>query len=629
VADGSPILLAAVRYLLFSVLCIGLPGLGLQRLARVSPEPALVMPLGLAYCALSYWLSLVAGVPLLFPLLVGAAGALLVLPPRRWRWAPGPDVRGALLPLALLVALFSVTQYRTNRVDSTGEFLLDIGEHADTALHVGVSWELVHGYPPQVPGLAGVTMHYHVGTHLVRAAAARWAGIHPYDAMSRFDITLWAAGLVLALRAVAHVLGLGRATVTAAGFLPLLSDLSFVPGLLLGAHWWAFKLGTSLIEALFYANSMTPALVLALGAIVAVARWEQEGKSGWLALAAALTAGTGFLKVFTGALILFAVVAALLLRRRGRAALAVLVPGAVSLLLLAAGGVSPAGVRGVTVELVPFSPATPARLAFGLPEAQGLARLGSGLVWIVLSLGLRVVGVLPALAALRRGSAAVCALAGLALIGWPLATFLRITADPRADESFYFAQASGLALWLFAAPVVLAAGRHRALWTAAALLLSTPSTIEFVARKAAQPPERIPAAAVDAMRALRAASCPGDVVMTRPLASYDVPLPVVLAGRRVVFSNYIGYWQQFIHPGGLRERDRLVRGFFRSPEPVRALAIARSMDARFVYLTGPQKVDFDPRGALEPLFERGSERVYRILPFDGRGCERRAAAGPR
>jgi hypothetical protein len=77
------------------------------------------------------------------------------------------------------------------------------------------------------------------------------------------------------------------------------------------------------------------------------------------------------------------------------------------------------------------------------------------------------------------------------------------------------------------------------------------------------------------------------------------------------------------------ERDRLVRAFFRSPEPVRALAIARSMDARFVYLTGPQKVDFDPRGALEPLFERGSERVYRILPFDGRGREGRAAAGPR
>jgi hypothetical protein len=41
------------------------------------------------------------------------------------------------------------------------------------------------------------------------------------------------------------------------------------------------------------------------------------------------------------------------------------------------------------------------------------------------------------------------------------------------------------------------------------------------------------------------------------------------------------------------------------------------MDARFVYLTGSQKVDFDSRGVLEPLFEQGGERVYRISSADG------------
>jgi len=592
------------------VLGILLPGLALQRLARVSPDPALLLPLGLVYCALSYGLSLVTSAPLVFPLLLAAAGALLLIPPRRWRWTSGPSVTGAVWPLALLVALFSLTQYRVNRVDAAGDFLLDTGEHADTALHVGVSWELVHAYPPEVPGLAGVTMHYHVGTHLVRAAAARWAGIHPYDAMSRFDITLWAAGLVLALRAAALALGLGRGTVTLAGYLPLASDLSFVPGLVLGAQWWAFKLGDNLIEALFYANSITPALTLALGTVVAVARWEQEGRRGWLVLAAALAAGTGFLKVFTGAQLLLSVTAALLLRRRGRAALAVLAPGAAVLLALALGS-APAGPGSVTVSLLPFSPANPARVAFGLAEVQGLARVGSGLAWIVLSLGLRVVGLPRALAAMRQGSAAAATLAGLALSGWPLATFLSITADPDADESFYFAQASGLALWLFAAPVLLAAARRALLWAVAAGLLCLPATVEFVARKVQQPPERIPAAAVEAMRALRARSCPGDVVLTRPLPRF-VPLPVVLAGRRVAFSNYIGYWRQFVDPERLRERDRLVRAFFRSSEPSNAVAIARSLRADFVYLTGSQKVDFDPRGVLEPLFERDGERVFRI-----------------
>jgi hypothetical protein len=280
----------------------------------------------------------------------------------------------------------------------------------------------------------------------------------------------------------------------------------------------------------------------------------------------------------------------------------------------------------VSIAFVPFSPANPARVAFGLSEVQGLARVASGLAWLVLSLGLRVVGVPRALAAMRQGSAALAALAGLALSGWPLATFLSITADPDVDESFYFAQTSGLALWLFAAPVVLALARRVLLLAVAAGLLCLPSTVEFATRKIAQSPERIPAAAVGAMRALRAESCPGDVVLTRPLPRF-VPLPVVLASRRVAFSNYIGYWRQFIDPARLQERDRLVRGFFRSTEASRAVAIARSLRAKFVYLTGSQKMDFDPSGVLEPLFDRDGERVYRILPLEGRGC-RGSATSP-
>jgi hypothetical protein len=97
--------------------------------------------------------------------------------------------------VAVLVALLAATQYRSNRVGPDGSFLLDVGEHVDTAVHVGVTWELVAGYPPQVPGLAGVPMRYHVGSHLVRAAAVRWAGIHPYDSLSRFDVTLWGIAL--------------------------------------------------------------------------------------------------------------------------------------------------------------------------------------------------------------------------------------------------------------------------------------------------------------------------------------------------------------------------------------------------------------------------------------------------
>jgi hypothetical protein len=393
-----------------------------------------------------------------------------------------------------------------------------------------------------------------------------------------------------------------------------------VPGLALGAQWWALKLGGNLVEALFFANSIVPALALGLATFVALARAERGEGRGWLWLAAALAAGAGVFKVFTGAQVLLSVGVALLLRRKRVESLVVLVPGVVVLLALALGSASPAGAGGVTVSFAPLAAANPARAVFGLPEVQGLARVGSGLAWIVLSLGLRVIGVPGAVAAVRHGGAALAALGMLALSGWPLGAFLSITADPDCDESFYFLQASGLALWVFAAPVLLAAARRLALLGVAAAVLCLPSTAEFVVRKVGSPPERMAAAAVRAMRTLRAESCPGDVVITRPLPRY-VPLPVVLAGRRVAFSNYIGYWRQFVSPGRLRERDRLVRAFFRSTDARDALEIARGLGARFVYLTGSQKVDFDTTGVLEPLFEQENERVFRILAMGRGACQ--------
>lgn len=612
-ADGSAPLLAALRFALFAGLALVGPGVALQRLLLRRWDPALVLPLGLLFGAFTYWLSLVVGAPWVFPVLVLAANLPLLLPGLRRERAPGPSLRGALPPVLLLVALFAVTQYPVNRVGPDGAFRLDVGEHIDTAVHVGVTWELVAGYPPQVPGLAGVEMRYHVGSHLVRAAAARWAGVHPYDSLNRFDITLWALALVLALRAIADVLGLGRSALALAGFLPLAADLSFVPGLLLGAEYWAFKLGGNFVEAVFYANSIAPAVALVLAALVALERAERGEGRRWLVLAAVLGAGVGGFKVFTGAQLLLALGVAWGLRRERRS---LLVPGiavAVSVVLLAVGSWAPSGAAGVQVEVLPFAPANPARLAFGLSEVGGAALMVSGLLWLLLSLGPRVFGIAGALGALGGGSSAAGVLGAFALVGWPLALFVRITADPAYDESFYFVQASGLALWLFTAQHLARPGRRPVLAVGLTALLVLPPTLEFVVRKAVQPPERILAPAVRAMSALAAASRPGDVVLTRPGVAH-VPLPVVLAGRRVTLAHFIPYWSQFASPAVVAERERQVRSFFAAETPEAALAVARDLDARFAYLPGRPRTDLLEAGILEAVFEEGRERVYRIVP---------------
>jgi hypothetical protein len=637
-ADGSDPLFAALRYGLFALLALGVPGLALQRLARVRADPALVLPLGLLHCSLAYLLSLRLAAPWVFPALtaaVGLAGAVSTRIPAWRAWSvephPGergaPPLRGVLPPLLLLIALFAATQYRVNRVAGSGVFLLDVGEHQDTALHVGLTWELVAGYPPQVPGLAGVEMRYHVGSHLVRAAAARWAGIHPYDSLSRFEITLWGAGLVLVLRAAAQALGLGAAAVALAGFLPLAADLSFVPGLLLGSQFWAFKLGDNLVEATFYANSIAPALLLVLGALVALARAEAGRGTRWLAVAAVLGAGAAHFKVFTGAQLLLALGCVWLLRR-DRRLLVLAAPAAVVLGLLVLASIAPGPAPGVDVRVVPFAPTNPARAAFQLPEVGGLAYVASGFAWIVLSLGLRAFGLPGAWRSMFAGSGARAVAGALALSGWLIATFVSIRADPDVDESFYFLQASGLLLWLFAAPVLASIGRRSlvlGLLLAAAVFAPT---AEFVVRKAPQEPLVVPAPAVRAMAALREASCPGDVVLSRVRADL-VPLPVVLAGRRVALADYIGYWRQFTTLEALEDRRARVRSFFQARQADEALSVARETGARYVHVRGREPAPVESTGVLEPLFAEGQERVYGIPALaPARDCRRGARPSP-
>jgi len=195
-------LAATARYAAFLLVALVGPGIALQRLAGASVDPALVLPLGIALAAAAYWFSLVLGLPWLFAAVILLLNAVLL-----WRRmgprAPGPPLRGAIAPAFVLMALFAVTQYPWNRVSSSGEFLLDPLVPYDTAFHVGLVHELTLGYPPQVPGVSGFPLGYHLGTDLVRAAALRWAAVDPYDQVARFDVTVFAIALLLAVRAAA------------------------------------------------------------------------------------------------------------------------------------------------------------------------------------------------------------------------------------------------------------------------------------------------------------------------------------------------------------------------------------------------------------------------------------------
>ena len=604
---------ALLAFTAFTLVCLVGPGLALQRVFRLPTDPALVLPLGGAATAGCYWFSMATGVGWLFPVsIVLLLGPLLRRSPLE---SVGPSLRGALAPFALVLLVLAATVYPLHRIDGLGRFLLD-GEAAlaaDTAFHVGVTHELTLGHPPQVPGLAGFPLSYHLGTDLVRAAALRWAGVPPYDSINRLDVTLWAFGLVLALRGAAQVLGGPPFALGLAGFTLLAGDFSFLFAGNPQAHWWIDLLRGNVLLSLAYANPVIPGLTLALGSVIAFRHHEEDGRKGWLVLAGVLAFAVAFFKVFLGAQLATGLLTAAVLRRSGGAAAAG-VAAAVSTGLLAMGS----GASGVALSFAPLDLVRVTRETLALP-ALGAAPLAAwSALWLFASVGLRWIGIAPAVGALR-GEPSRAALAVMALSGWPLGLLFKVAPPdavagqrPINDASFLVEQ-SGPLLWLFAAMALarLAERRPRSLVLGAAALLVLPSTVHFVVKKAGQAPHPLPASTVRAMRALAEASEPGEVVLQRPGRLYP-PAPVILIGRRVAYERFTPYLTQFAPRVDLERRHEDVYRFFQGADASEARAIAARVGARYVCLyERDPRPRFDLRETYDVVYEEPGAAVYR------------------
>jgi hypothetical protein len=607
---------AASFYLAFAAAAIAGPGIAIQRLLRLPVDPALVLPLGIAGAAGSYWLSLVVGAPWLFPAITLVLD-LGLLWPGPWRRASGPAPRGALGPFAAIVLVLAVTQYPWNRLSSRGEFLLDPLVPYDTAFHVGLARELALGYPPQLPGVSGFPVGYHLGADLVRAAGLRWAQVDPYDAISRLDVTLGAAALLLALRAFGGRAGLSP---TALSWLPLTllaSDLAFIFAPDPWLTWWPDLLRGNVLISLCLANPVVPALALLLAALVALSRYEAGEGRGWLILAAALAFAVPFFKVFLGAHLVLGLTAAAALgsRARARAPLAAALPcaAATALLVLGTGG------QTVDVAFAPLDLVRMTRESLGLAPLGGAGLLGWAALWVLASLGLRALGLPAALRALRTGPAPVAAVAAMALTAWPLGLLFRVSAPEMlpgqrfVNDAAYVIEQGGPLLWVFTVPALATwAAAYRPLLVAAlCAALALPGTAQFVIRKVTEPPDPLPAPMVRAMTDLERASRPGDVVLQRPGARYP-PAPVILIGRRVPYERFTPYLTQFASREDLERRHETVFRFFRTTDSGEARDIAQSLGARFVCLYGPDRLRFDTASLLEPVHLEAEARCFRM-----------------
>lgn len=611
--------------LLFLTLAVVAPGVAVQRLARVRVDPALVLPLGSALCAAAFATGRAAGEPRLFALFV-----LLALAGALWRGrgpalategAPGPSLRGALPAGLAVTVLLALTQYGLNRLDpASGDFRLDPLLTYDTTFHVGVVRELTLGWPPQVPGLAGFTLGYHLGLDLVRAAALEWAGVDPFDAISRLDVTWNALGLVLLLRAAAAGAGLSARAVALVPWTLLLTDLSWVFAANPQAHWWCDLLRGNLLLSLALGNPAVPALMLALGALVSLSRAVDRppggARRGHLALAALQAAALPHFKVFLGAHLLLGLGAWALLRPAARrAAIGVALPCFLSTTALVLGH----GGESVGVFFDPLDLVRTTRSTLGLDALHGPAlALWSG-GWLAASLGLRVFALPTALRALRGGPGLGAALAAMALTGWPLGLLFRVSApavlpgDPLVNDAAYLVEQSGPLLWVFTAAALCEFARTpvRRVLTGAALALALPATVHFVFKKATLPVDPFPAARLRATHVAAALTAPGEVVLQRPGGRYPAG-PAVFVSRRVAFERFTPYLTQFAARAAVEARHAQVAAFFRTRDPEEARALAAALHARVVCLYDGERVRFAPEALFEEVHREPGARVYRI-----------------
>ena len=168
------------------------------------------------------------------------------------------------------------------------------------------------------------------------------------------------------------------------------------------------------------------------------------------------------------------------------------------------------GGETVAVTFAPLDLVQVTRDTLGLAPLAGLRLAAAAALWLLLSLGLRLAGIGEALRALR-GPAFAAATAAIALSGWPLGLLFRVSApEVLADQKLvndaaYLVEQSGPLLWVFAAVALarFASSRERRLLAAAAvLLLATPATWQYAAKKATDAAR--PAAGPDGARDARA-----------------------------------------------------------------------------------------------------------------------------
>jgi hypothetical protein len=651
----NPSLLDHLLYVIGLVAFFFLPGiaiLGQLHLRLNAIELALLgLVLGIAASNFVYATVAWAGVPSLYLAWPVMAFAWFVIGRSRRprsriskRVALAPNI-GVWLVALICVLPLSILPTFTSDFVALEDGTIQFSQYRDGLLHVSVTNELAHSFPPQAPFLAGRPLTYHYGMELVAVVFHRFLGIAASDVCIRLLPALYLGLVVLA----AYSLGwrwLGSAPIALITSLLIVlgEDFSYIPGLLLGGDgiWIADYFQVPSIYSLYLVNPLAPAIALLFSGLLCLSRGliDRRNRNTWLGVAALLFAVMGTFKIFLilHVMATLLVMALLSIRREQGYFSKAFLATSVACVIVVAPMLVPHE-RTTVIEVVPelFGTLLPSVLerlelaefsgfrmvgemfAVGRPSAGGVAvALFLALpLFIVGSFGVRSVGIPLMLGALcsRKSVPPIRIFLSLfVILGCAMTLLLRVTPVdfPKSyNNSVWFFVQSKLVAWIFVGEALKRLFRRRSRSVAVAgmltlVLVSMPGAVNFFIRMSDVGSIRVASRDTAEVVEYLAQEAPrGAVVLPG-----DTTLAICLLAMAPVRVPYLKVFiPSFVPIKDIREYERELQLFWRDwgEGDFRAVTAAK-LEVDYV-------VALSPHASARASFSNDTYHVYPIHAF--------------
>lgn len=560
------------------------------------------------------------------PALIYPLGAALLL---AWLFFAVKDLRGGKRPphaayadavcflgLAATVFFLLHLSHFTDVLLRAGGFDLRTSGLTESSFHLGIVNVLRDTYPPFFPYASGIDYsHYHMFMHLEMEMFNRLFSMDTVRLMYFYFPLLYFCLLVFVPYMFIRRLSGRRSVGVLAGLLMFGSDLSFIPGLFIGAEGYPWTLYfTTTIWSIFTLNGYLPSLFVLFLCIYHLREYFEGGGLLHLVLFSVLSyAEFGFKSSAGAAVAACALATGIFIMRRGEMekgahlSLAALLSG----LLMAADSLLRGGLGENTLYFAPFE-----RFNYSMAELWPDAPTGNILLfpfYALLSFGVRALGFPLVKGAFlgRPPDPTVVFLALFALLGFALPEVVFVGHIHGAiNKGVWFSATALMAAWLLLAIFLSRfSGRRLIVLSALTVVLSMPSTVQFLNLRYSSDYGQVGENEMEVIRYLEAA--PARSVVLHPPNTAG-PSLAALAGRAAVVTSSLSFNAEIIGEEEYARRLGDALFFFDFDVPQRQVVLL-NYGVDYVYAPAYFMPELDEVPALRRLLRNDDYVLYRVV----------------